>query len=229
MKVLILEDSPENQLVLSWPLKKRKIECLQTSSIEEAIDLLSKTQVQLILVDLLLPQGNGLEFIYKVKKRELWKKIPIIVISSLDDKKVITKAMEVGANDYLVKPIEQKLYQQKLATFLPKSDLPEEDVYLVNPDDNQHSLDFKFQVEIHQLSEKGIIFFSNSFWRKNLSFKIESPLLGEIGITSPPLLVKDVQRLGGEEGLYQITTEFEALAENDRYHLRQWLLKKNNP
>lgn len=74
----------------------------------DGFDIIKKMTPDLILLDIEMPQMNGFEFAQKLKESESTKSIPIIFLSSFSNKKVIEKALSLGAYDYIEKPFNRK-------------------------------------------------------------------------------------------------------------------------
>lgn len=70
---------------------------------EEALKHITEKHPDLILLDLLLPKQNGFFVLKKLKENPEWEKIPVIILSNLGEDAIIKQALDMGANDYLVK------------------------------------------------------------------------------------------------------------------------------
>lgn len=104
MKILIVEDEHELLIALNNFLVKENFICELAGNFMNADDKLSVNEYDIILLDISLPDGNGLDLISKIKK--LQKRAGIIIISaknSLDDK---INGLDLGADDYLTKPFQ---------------------------------------------------------------------------------------------------------------------------
>ena len=102
MKVLIIEDEVELLIAISNFLTREKYICELAENFEKAEDKIATYEYDIILLDITLPDRNGLELLNKIKKRQ--KLAAIIIISaknSLDDK---IQGLDLGADDYLTKP-----------------------------------------------------------------------------------------------------------------------------
>lgn len=85
---------------------KFELEGLETDTVfsaEEAGEFLEKNIPDLILLDMLLPRDNGIEFLQKMIKKEKLKDIPVIAFSNYSDPKTKEKALELGVKEYLIK------------------------------------------------------------------------------------------------------------------------------
>jgi len=83
---------------------------------EEGIDKIAINKPDIILLDLLMPKRDGFYVLEEIKKNPDWKSIPIIVLSNLGEDMAIKRAMDMGADDYLIKsqhPIEEVIKKVK--------------------------------------------------------------------------------------------------------------------
>lgn len=81
---------------------------------KSALDFVEKTPPHLILLDLNIPKIHGFEVLRILKADERFRKIPIVVITSIDDQRDINKAYQFGANHYITKPIDFGEFESKL-------------------------------------------------------------------------------------------------------------------
>lgn len=114
IKVLIVEDDP-----MVAEFNKRYLEQVEgfelsavASNAEQALDILNKQDIDLILLDIYMPGMNGLELLSRVRNME--KSVDVIVISAASDIASIQKALRNGAMDYLIKPFEFERFHAAL-------------------------------------------------------------------------------------------------------------------
>lgn len=100
-KVLIAEDEKPMANALELKLNKSGFQAKAVFDGGSAIDILSKDQYDLLLLDLMMPRMDGFEVINKIK--ELKISIPVIVLSNLSQEEDRKKALDLGAKDYFVK------------------------------------------------------------------------------------------------------------------------------
>ncbi len=102
-KVLLIEDDQQISKVYEIQLKKEGFNIVISRDGDEAVEIFSKENPDLVVLDLMLPKRDGfgvLEYIRKVEKN---KKVPILVISNLGQKGDRLRAMELGATSYMIK------------------------------------------------------------------------------------------------------------------------------
>ena len=107
MKVLVVEDIVTSRILLCKILKKEGYDVYSAANGVEALELLAHEKYDAILTDWMMPNLDGIELIEKIRKTV--KPIPvIIVITALSSRSAKEKAFEVGADDYIAKPYDNK-------------------------------------------------------------------------------------------------------------------------
>ena len=104
IKILIVEDEPDIRKTLQYNLAKESYDVATAGSIAEAKSLTSQIQPQLIILDLMLPDGSGLDFCREIKSTEDTKSIPVLILTAKTDEVDRVVGFELGADDYVTKP-----------------------------------------------------------------------------------------------------------------------------
>lgn len=99
--ILVVEDDSQIRNFLKYSLEKEGYKCLSVTNGQNALNMIVSEQIDLVLLDLGLPDFDGLDVIKKVRE---WSEIPIIVVSARDQEKEKVTALNLGADDYLTKP-----------------------------------------------------------------------------------------------------------------------------
>lgn len=102
-KILIVEDDNFVAEVYSTKLLEMGHEVRLAKNGEEGLVELEKEVPDLILLDIIMPIMGGIEMLEDLKKKEEWKKIPIILLTNVGEKESIQKVRKFGVNDYLIK------------------------------------------------------------------------------------------------------------------------------
>lgn len=104
MKILVIEDEPDIRKNLEYNLAREGFAVIGAASISEAESNLSMQTFNLILLDLMLPDGSGLDLCKKIKADSKTESIPIIILTAKDDEVDKVVGFEIGADDYVTKP-----------------------------------------------------------------------------------------------------------------------------
>lgn len=102
-KVLIIEDDPILSDILKFAFAEEKFEVDIANNGEEGLNKALTTNPDIILLDLLMPKMNGLQVLQGYKESEKEIKVPIIILSNLDNQTELQKAIDLGATTYFVK------------------------------------------------------------------------------------------------------------------------------
>jgi len=102
-KVLVIEDDSFLQYLEANKLESSGYEVITASTGEDAIKKIHEPNIDIILLDLMLPDFDGFEILKKIKNIENLKKVPVIVFSNLSEEKDIQKSRELGATDFMIK------------------------------------------------------------------------------------------------------------------------------
>ncbi|TNE80201.1 MAG: response regulator transcription factor [Bacteroidetes bacterium] len=102
-RILVADDEALITKTIKFRLQREGYEILTASDGKEAMELLDKEHVDLVVTDLLMPVHSGLEIIQKVKGT-MQQKIPVIVLSAAGLEKNVVEAFNIGADDFVTKP-----------------------------------------------------------------------------------------------------------------------------
>jgi len=101
MRVLVVDDEPQILRALRIILRDAGFEVLQAASVKEALDAAALRPPDAAIVDLVLPDGDGIEVTNSLRE---WSTMPILVLSAVGEEDEKVRALEAGADDYVTKP-----------------------------------------------------------------------------------------------------------------------------
>ncbi len=105
MRVLIVDDFPTMRRILKNVLRQIHVEnTLEAQNGKEALDLLRKEEVDMIICDLLMPEMTGLELLRVCKDDPQISHIPFIMVTAEAQKKTVMEAIKAGVDNYITKP-----------------------------------------------------------------------------------------------------------------------------
>ena len=105
-KILIVDDSESDRLSYVRYLESdlgRNYHIIEAKTLEEGLELWRSQQPDVVLLDINLPDGDGLEFLEAIGTDQLINKLPVIMLAGQGDERIAVRAMKLGAADYLVK------------------------------------------------------------------------------------------------------------------------------
>ena len=148
-KILIIDDEPTGRLLMAGILQSEGYEVYEEESPEKAIEKALELKPDLIISDVSMPEMNGFEFVDYLRNQEETFAVPIMFITGLTNRFGILKALRIGADDYIVKPVEKEDLINRVNHILSKQSLLRDKVNLLRV--NEAVLD-QIQVVMRQLS-----------------------------------------------------------------------------
>ena len=115
MRALIIDDSKAIRVILGKMMKELQFEVFEASNGREALDLLSQIgEMGVVLVDWNMPEMNGLEFVLEVRSKAEYKDMKLMMVTTETEMSKVVKALEAGANEYVMKPFTKDIIKEKL-------------------------------------------------------------------------------------------------------------------
>ena len=125
-RILACDDELKILRALKLVLRPAGFEVVTAASVEEALDVVAVTPVEAAIIDLVLPDGNGVDLCRRLRE---WSAMPIIVLSAIGEEQEKVRALDAGADDYGTKPFgPQELVARLQAVLRRASPEPEESV-----------------------------------------------------------------------------------------------------
>jgi signal transduction histidine kinase len=123
--ILAVDDEPVNLALLERMLKN---ECrvFSVTSGEKALDMLAQAPFDLVLLDIMMPGMDGLETLQHIRRKPETSDVPVILVSALSTTQDIAHGLELGANDYITKPIDLDVTRARIQTQLALKQLSDE-------------------------------------------------------------------------------------------------------
>ncbi len=117
-RVLIADDDRSMRLALMNVLDSVGYELNEVENGQEALDYCREHMPDLVLLDAMMPEMDGFNACEKIRLLETGKHIPILIVAALDDEESVERAFEVGATDYLPKPVHFAVLRQRISRLL---------------------------------------------------------------------------------------------------------------
>lgn len=106
--VLVVDDNPNNLKIAALTLRELNFKIVIATNGKSAIDLVERTNPDLILLDIMMPEMDGFEVCKIIKSKEKHKNLPVIFLTALGEKSKIVKGFELGGVDYITKPFNKE-------------------------------------------------------------------------------------------------------------------------
>jgi adenylate cyclase len=105
-RILVVDDNADNRDLLSRRLEKKGYTTICADSGRAALDLLEQESFDLILLDIMMPEISGIDVLKTVRSKRSMADLPIIMATAKDTSEDMVRALKLGANDYITKPID---------------------------------------------------------------------------------------------------------------------------
>ena len=99
---MVIDNDPSTAEVFKKLLTSKDYHVLTTNSSKESLDIVQRIMLDLIILDLLMPEMDGWQLCTAIREMT---RTPILIISAIESSEIITKTLNLGADDYLVKPV----------------------------------------------------------------------------------------------------------------------------
>src|SRR2546430_3462414 len=104
-RILVVDDVPANVKLLEARLSAEYFDVLTASNGAEALDLCSRSECDIILLDVMMPDMDGFEVCRRLKSNPATHYIPVVIVTALDSPSDRVRGLEAGADDFLTKPV----------------------------------------------------------------------------------------------------------------------------
>ena len=147
VNILVIEDEPDIRRNLEYNLGREGFKASSVGSLDEADEKLKSKKFDLILLDLMLPDGSGLDLCKKIKSNSETEATPIIILTAKDDEVDKVVGFELGADDYVTKPFSVRELILRVKAILKRSDTKTKEVVEVE----RQFGDLKIDVDSHEV------------------------------------------------------------------------------
>lgn len=121
--LLIVDDNEISRDLLTRHLQRQGHHITVAENGRQALEMIQTHSFDLMLLDIMMPEINGYQVLQHLKNNETWREIPVIIISALGDLDSVVRCIEMGAEDYLFKPLNPVLLRARIGACLEKKRL----------------------------------------------------------------------------------------------------------
>jgi diguanylate cyclase (GGDEF)-like protein len=130
-RLLIVDDIADNRAVLARRFERRGFEITEADGGHRAIELIAQQAFDLVLLDVMMPDIDGMDVLRRLREHHSAVSLPIIMVTAKSQSEDVVKALELGANDYVTKPVDFAVALARVNTQIGRK-RAEEEVRLAN-------------------------------------------------------------------------------------------------
>ena len=107
-KILVVDDEPVSLMLLDTILRRSNFDVTTAASAQDALNLLNNEAIDLMILDLLMPDMDGLTLLKHLRGETKFEKLPIIVFTAVNQSRIREEAFQKGATTFLTKPVSSR-------------------------------------------------------------------------------------------------------------------------
>ena len=190
-RLLIVDDIAGNRKTLIASLWQEQVETFEAETGIEALALLDEVDPDLVLLDVMMPEIDGFETTRRIRQRDRYQGLPIVLVTALDDRVSFLEGLEAGADDFISKPFNQLELRARVRSILRLNSyrrLEEErqarnaaDAHARHTEQVYRAVVEKAQLMVQMATPQGDILFVNGPWQKQLGYSEEEAANLNIG------------------------------------------------
>ena len=151
--ILVVDDSELNREHIGFRLKRDGYNPIMADDGQSALKILRETDVDLILLDYMMPDMNGYDVLLNIKANQKLLHVPVVMVSALDETDSVIKCLEAGADDFMTKPVNSVLLRARINSSLNKKRLwDQEQQYQDKLEYMNKSLKKKVQRQVEEIT-----------------------------------------------------------------------------
>lgn len=218
--ILIVDANNAGRLAIESILRQAGYTCSVADDSFDAIEMAHKYPFDLIITEVVLAHGSGADMLKRLRSNQTTKNVPVVFISDRTEKAFIQRCIQLGANDYLIKPVDSKILLQKVERILggrPRfAEVP------ISEDETGYS-EVVFQSHVVSIGETGMVIWSPIPLDQDATHRIRAKVFAQIGIHSPDLKVVHCEP---QEQGYNVYFSFVGMKDLDMKNVRSWVVEK---
>lgn len=220
-EILIFDDEPAIRKLVRRILEGGGFQVLEADSVKKAFEIAAERGPHAVIADLNMPDVDGFVFLERRNEFPTLKRVPVIVLSALGDKKSIYRAMSLGAIDYMVKPFQAKDLIQKLKKLLKDRAFLSHTFNV----EERPQVQVQMPASVLKISEVGFIIEVPVRLKPGHPIGIQSGLLQKLKMTDCHLQTAPENPQPGTSGLYLSQVDAVGIMPDIAKHIRSVLKK----
>lgn len=225
-RILVVDDDPDILKLTAKVLTDAQHVVVTAPDAIRAMELLNSGPIDLLLADANLPIYSGYDLITTLRHDRRFAHLSIAMLTGLRKRKDIEKAIEVGIDDYIVKPIDILLFQTKVESLFknkPSLALPE---FHFPRSSHFKKGTISWDIEIMSLSELGLTLQSSQDLPSGTIIEVKSPLFDHIDIPPPHVKVVTSNQLENDSSSWSVKANYFGVTESVLQKIRAWIFTR---
>jgi DNA-binding response OmpR family regulator len=152
--ILIVDDIESNRDILQRLVTQLGHTAIVAENGIVALSMIQHQSVDLVLLDIMMPEMDGYEVLSQIKDNPAWRHLPVIMITALDEMESVINCVKMGADDYLTKPFNSTLLKARIGACLERKYLRDkEQEYLQQIEELNHTLEERVKEKTKELAQ----------------------------------------------------------------------------
>ena len=227
-QVYVVDDDAAFIVLMRHVLTKLGLFVTSFTDTQKFLEALQSSPPALCLIDLNIGEdGAGFKLIQSIRSDKKFEALPVFIISGVTDQKSVAHGLELGANDYIFKPLDRQILVSKLTNYMDTDELTEAEWASKAVIDSELSVILDLAMEVLEIDESGIRIRSPHLVMKGTSISISAPLLTEITKSDRPKLMSVSSTwIERDTGVYGAYLEFDPMDAAFVLAVRTWIAAK---
>jgi DNA-binding response OmpR family regulator len=221
--ILVVDDDADFLRLVEAILTAKGFAVTTSLEARDAMEKIEGEIFDLVITDANMPGISGFELVRTIRSRPQFNHLSIALLTARRDKKDVETAIKCGADDYIVKPIDEMVLLSKVESLLTKRANQDRPEFSFSESPVHMPADWRVTSQVYRVSEQGMVILSPISVEKGTKFKVASPLFGELDIEPPPLRVVSCQPAPDRPFQFLTRVTFIGLTDQERQKIRAWV------
>jgi len=219
-RILVVDDDPDILKMTEKVLGSAGHTVFVAEDALRAVDWLNHIEFDLLLSDANMPHYSGFELVNTIRNNDKFKKMAVAMLTGLRERKDVERAVKMGVDDYIVKPLDPLLLIQKVNSLFAKKPPAEYPEIRLEGNHARGSMDWP--VTVQSVSELGVRIICEFPLKPGMVIDIHSDFFKTLEVDPPPMKILSVD-VDGETGMYRAHLIFLGATEAFLQKIRRWL------
>jgi CheY-like chemotaxis protein len=225
-RVLVVDDEPAVLKIVNVMLTGAKYSVVTCESGVEALKILSVGQFDCVITDAAMPVLSGYDLVRAIRRHPVYSEIPVLMLTRRRNRMDVKRAVEAGVTDYVLKPIDDHLFLDKVSLCIKKGE-GKRHVFELKVDPADSAARMSVDCSILAISETDMTLKLPIGFPLSLNFSMSSPIFKEIGIETPMLKILECEKItespDERQVSYKARVAFIGMDESALMKVRSWV------